>query len=386
VARASISHRRIVLGVFAVLVTAAVVRLPSYLSDPWEYNFSKLRSKSSSQRGAGHFSRKADQLFASRGSPQLILAQDMQSAPDLSRQVIERDQKLYGGRLVEKVQTIYDALGGTPPVVKEKITLLETVREHIDVLAPKMTDEQRKLVETWRPPEELRPLTVEDLPALVREPYVEADGTVGTPIYATLKPNISLSRGENLMQISALFEGLEQPNGETPPTASRAIVFAEMIHSMERDGPLATGAALLLVIAITVAVTRRLRPALTIIGTLLCGILLTVGGAAWFGLRLNFLNFVVLPLTFGICVEYGINIRERIQRTGSIREGLLSVGGAVFLCSLTTILGYGTLLTADNQALQSFGAYAIAGEFACLASAMFVLPSVMAGERGVSVR
>ena len=53
-------------------------------------------------------------------------------------------------------------------------------------------------------------------------------------------------------------------------------------------------------------------------------------------------------------------------------------GGAIFLCSVTTIIGYGSLLIAHNKALVSFGALAILGEVACLLAALAVLPSLLA--------
>ena len=95
-------------------------------------------------------------------------------------------------------------------------------------------------------------------------------------------------------------------------------------------------------------------------------------------LKLNFLNFVAIPLIFGICVEYAINLYERMRaHGGDIAAGVRSAGGPVFLCSLTTILGYGSLLVADNQALQSFGRYAIAGEIACVSTALLVMPAAL---------
>ena len=53
-------------------------------------------------------------------------------------------------------------------------------------------------------------------------------------------------------------------------------------------------------------------------------------------------------------------------------------GGAVALCSLTTIIGYGALLVADNQALRSFGLLAVLGEVCCLAVAVVALPAALA--------
>ncbi|MEZ4405455.1 MAG: hypothetical protein R3A52_03025 [Polyangiales bacterium] len=73
-----------------------------------------------------------------------------------------------------------------------------------------------------------------------------------------------------------------------------------------------------------------------------------------------------------------MNLYDRLRFTrGDTTEALRSVGGAVTLCSITTIIGYGSLTVADNQALQSFGLYAIAGEFACIATAMLLLPAAL---------
>jgi predicted RND superfamily exporter protein len=58
-------------------------------------------------------------------------------------------------------------------------------------------------------------------------------------------------------------------------------------------------------------------------------------------------------------------------------EVVRTTGGAVALCSLTTVLGYSSLLVARNQALISFGVLADLGELACLAAAIFALPAVL---------
>jgi hypothetical protein len=56
---------------------------------------------------------------------------------------------------------------------------------------------------------------------------------------------------------------------------------------------------------------------------------------------------------------------------------LRRTGGAVALCSYTTVVGYGSLLWNDFQSLQSFGRLAMCGELACLASALLVLPALL---------
>ena len=362
----------------AVLSVVAAVPLPRYLADPWEYDFAKLKSKHSRAEGAANWSIKANQLFGTRGSPYLLMADDPSQAQAVAEEVRHRDREITGGQFIRRIETIQDRLGGSPAEVAKKLELLAKIRKHIDLSRSHLSEHEREIADEWRPPDWLRPLTAQDLPELVRARFTERDGRVGTPIYVYLNPKISQSRGENLLKIADILEGVRLPDGKIVPNASRATVFAEMIRSMERDGPRATLMAFLVVIAVTLSVTRRLVPAAAVIGSLLCGVLFTVGGAAWINTRLNFLNFVAIPLIFGICVEYAINLYERMRaHGGDVAAGVRSAGGPVFLCSLTTILGYGALLVADNRALQSFGRYAIAGEVACISAALLLMPAAL---------
>jgi hypothetical protein len=58
--------------------------------------------------------------------------------------------------------------------------------------------------------------------------------------------------------------------------------------------------------------------------------------------KLQFLNFIALPITFGIGVDYAVNIVHRYvhEGAGGAITAVRETGGAVILCSLTTTLGY----------------------------------------------
>ena len=98
-----------------------------------------------------------------------------------------------------------------------------------------------------------------------------------------------------------------------------------------------------------------------------------------FHLKINFLNFIALPITFGIGVDYGINIFQRCRQDGESKnlDALRNTGGAVVLCSLTTSIGYGSLLLAGNRAFVSFGRLAIFGELTCITAAVVALPAAL---------
>ena len=97
----------------------------------------------------------------------------------------------------------------------------------------------------------------------------------------------------------------------------------------------------------------------------------------WF--KINFLNFIALPITFGIGVDYAVNIFSRYREEGdaSLDKVIRDTGGAVLLCSFTTVVGYGSLLIASNQAFVSFGWLAVIGELTCLLAAVFAMPAIL---------
>lgn len=361
------------------LAVWSAVALPRYLRDPWEYNFANLGSRGSRHTGADAWSSRADRIFVGRGgSPDILLADRFEDVIELSEALVRRDRERTGGRFIDHVETAWDRLGGQPADVARKLEILRDVRADIDAILPQLEGDDVALAREWRPPEDLRAPTPDELPALVRAQFTEKSGRFGTPVFVYYKPWFSPSDGRKLIIVADLTQNVRLADGRTVPTVSRSTVFAEMVSAMGKDGPKATFAAFLVVVFHSLLATRRLGPAAMVLGALLSGVLYTVGGAAHLGVRLNFLNFVALPLTFGIGVEYAMNLYDRIEHYGGdVAEGLKSVGGAVTLCSMTTVIGYGSLLVADNQALQSFGYMAVAGELSCICTAMVLLPAVM---------
>jgi len=97
-----------------------------------------------------------------------------------------------------------------------------------------------------------------------------------------------------------------------------------------------------------------------------------------FHIKINFFNFVALPVSFGIGVDYAVNFVLRYDQDPS--QGALGVlrstGGAILLCSMTTMLGYTALLGSVNQAIRSLGLLAVLGEIGCLAAAALVLTRI----------
>jgi predicted RND superfamily exporter protein len=126
---------------------------------------------------------------------------------------------------------------------------------------------------------------------------------------------------------------------------------------------------------------RTSRSAALVTASLLLGVLWLGGAMMALRVKINFANFIAYPITFGIGVDYAVNVASRWELDGrrSMADAVRTTGGAVALCSLTTIIGYSSLLLAQNRALFLFGLLAVLGEVSCLSAALLAMPAFVDG-------
>jgi uncharacterized protein len=365
--------------VFIGLSVLSVVGLRHFLKDPFEYNFLKLSVRTSPNSEAQQFSQSLDKLFGRWPSPTVVLADSVEDVEPIKQAIRKQDQDLPGPDVIGNVVTIYDLLPGAPDAQQRKLDMIAQIRKltHDPALAV-LNDKERADLAKIDPPDGLRLVQPSDLPPLARRPFTESDGTIGRVVlvYAA-EHGISVWNRRDLLRIASVLQHLHLPGGKVVETSGSAVVFGAMIRSVLRDGPIATVASL---IAVIVIVAFTIRPALAVvmaIGTLVLGVLLMVGAAGWAQVHVTFLNFIALPITFGIGAEYALNVITRYREERAILPAVVSAGAAVALCSWTTIVGYGSLLAARNRALQGFGMMAILGEVACLSAAIVALPALL---------
>ena len=359
-----------------LLTVGALAPLPRYLRDPFEYDFRNLRNRRSLERGGGaQLAPRVDALFGLTLTPTVVLADRRAHTEEIRTLILDRDKKLPGGPLIAQVTTLEDFLPGTPDEQAGKLAVLAELRRLIDrELVPRADEKERADLDELRPPDALRPVADADLPEAVRRPFTERDGTLGRIVLVYHGENVSVWDGHNLLRIADLVGLLPLSDGTVLRSSGHAVVFAAMIRSIVHDAPLATLASLSAVALLVLIVAGR-RAGVPVLAVLAAGVVWMLGAAAALSVKTNFLNFIALPITFGIGVDYGINVYLRARASSDPARAVETTGAAVALCSLTTIIGYGALLVADNQALRSFGEVAILGEVFCLAAALVGLPA-----------
>jgi predicted RND superfamily exporter protein len=372
------AKKPILLGLTAlVALGAAFGPLRRYAKDPLEWDFEKLRTEEvPSQRlwpkmealgmgdlGAGYI-----------GNNGVLLVDDPSQADPVAKAMKQQDEAKGKKHVLKEVHTLNSTL---PKDQAEKLETLARIRNKIDKHKSIMSADEQAEAQAWRPPDYLRPLTVDDLPKQIRDAFTESDGQRGRLVGIDADHETYYDwNGHDLLRMSSALK--VNALGKEWVAASVATIFAGMLETIIADGPRVTLAALIGVTTL-VLLAFGLRGGIPVLGSIAIGIIWLGGIAGAIALKINFMNFVALPITLGVGADYAANIWARLRREGParIKTVVAETGSAVALCSMTTIIGYSSLLLSHNLALRSFGLLADLGEIMCLLAALVGLPSLV---------
>ncbi len=163
------------------------------------------------------------------------------------------------------------------------------------------------------------------------------------------------------------------------------IVAGELKRLITKDFILATFLAFSGVFIMLLVHFRRMKIVILALIPLICGTIWMLGIMRIIGLRMNFVNIVVVPLILGIGIDDGIHIVHRYleKKKEGIEDAIHHTGRAVVMTSLTTMVGFGSLVFAQYRGLATMGALALLGVGLCLVASLTILPALlkMWGER-----
>jgi uncharacterized protein len=279
-------------------------------------------------------------------------------------------------RLFDSVVSLDDIVPKDQPA---KIAVLAQIRALLtskDI--EQLDDDERAELEQLTPPEVVPLLRDTDIPDAIAWPFIESDLSRGKILLATIGKGYEVWDTRDTTRWAAQVRGLGLPDDVHLGGAS--FVFADVIAGVLSDGPRATLAAALGAILIVLLVIGPNRFGAVTIACGLSGTILMLGISALLGLKVNFLDFVALPITLGLGVDYAINVAHRHdhEEFPDPITTLRTSGSAVFVCSLTTIIGYGSLLVSDNLAIKGFGTASLIGEITCVLTALVLVPALLA--------
>jgi len=108
------------------------------------------------------------------------------------------------------------------------------------------------------------------------------------------------------------------------------------------------------------------------------GMLQTFGLMGLLDIPLNPANMIVLPLILGIGIDDGVHVIHDFRRQRGPYRMSASTASAVLITSLTTMIGFGSLMIASHRGLQSLGRVLTIGVSCCLFTSLIMLPALLA--------
>ncbi|WP_434047866.1 MULTISPECIES: efflux RND transporter permease subunit [Sorangium] len=363
------------LAAVGVVATVAYVR-----ADPMEYDLRNLRNDESARAEQIRLGELAEEITGYVGTDGMAILVDRPEQVEPLRAALyaKRDAAPEGEKPFKEIYALQDLI---PKDQEAKIPLLQEIKDRV-VRAQKrglVGDDDWRRIQAIIPPDDLAPFGIDDLPAGVARAFTETDGTRGRIVYISPISAESVHDAHYLFRWADAYRETRLPDDSVVRGSGRAVIYADMWAAVIDDVPPAVLFSLAATVLVVLVAFRGGRPAFAVLGALLVGASWMAGLLVLMDVKLNFLNFIALPLTFGIGVDYAVNIVQRYAREGAggALTAVRETGGAVILCSLTTALGYLALIRSQNHAVRSLGVAAVIGELACLFAAVLVLPAAL---------
>jgi len=365
-------------AVGAVIAIVGVVSAARFVvRDPMEYDLRKTETDRTQTADVHHAWDVARDVLGSSQGAVVIATDSLGEAVALERALRARWEAAPTGE--KPFVAVHGLADLVAPDQEGKLAVLASIAGRVARAHERgdIPDADWARIREVMPPVDLRAYGPDDIPASIAERFTDANGARGTLVAIESDPRAGDDLRE-LVRYADAFRATTLPGGKVVRGSGGPVILADMLRSVVRDVPRAISLSLALTLVTVLLALRR--------GPYLAGVLFALavgcGGVACYlyfaDVRLNFLNFSALPITFGIGVDYAVNVAQRYQadRGKSILGVLRTSGGAVVLCSLTTMLGYVALVGSHNAAIRGLGAIAAVGELSCLLAAVLVMPSL----------
>lgn len=231
-------------------------------------------------------------------------------------------------------------------------------------------DDIRQTFETIQNQDTSSRLRPEDLPPTVHNQFIGRTGKFKVEVF----PKNDIWKHENQRAFIAQIKEAVGAQDDVTGTPVQLYEYTTLLKESYQQ------AALYALIAIAIMVLLHFRSLTCLILSLLpvaIGSIWTAGLMGFFGIEFNPANIMTLPLVIGIGVTNGIHILNRVaeeQNPGILAK---STGKAVLVSGLTALTGFGSLILAKHQGIQSLGYVMALGIAACMIAGLTFLPAAL---------
>jgi predicted RND superfamily exporter protein len=215
------------------------------------------------------------------------------------------------------------------------------------------------------------PVSLEEVPDNMLQSFTPRSGE---DYLVHVVPRRSLWDRPSLERFASQAESVD-PN----VIGSEQLMLVMMDATLE-DGRNAAFLALA-VIALLLIIHFRGPVGLVALVPLVVGTLIMLGMMYALHMKYNYMNLIATPIILGIGIDDGVHALHRYREAGggsqAVDRSFQSVGRAILLTSLTTMIGFGSVAFYEMRGMASFGQVLFMGVGACFLATVLVLPALL---------
>lgn len=239
-----------------------------------------------------------------------------------------------------------------------------TVAARLESYQRALLTDLRETLANLRHQDDRSPLQLSDLPLNLRNRFVGQSGQLLLRVYPR----------EDVWQRPAQERFVTELRTVAPEAIGTPVLLFEYLGLLSRSYREAVVYALVMMVVLIWLHFRSLASVVLALLPVVLGASWLLGIMGLLGIPFNPVNIMTLPLLVGIGVTNGIHILNRYAEERCPSMLARSTGKAVIVSALNTMAGFGSLMLAQHQGIASLGYVMVIGVFACLVSALAVLP------------
>ena len=294
------------------------------------------------------------------------------SIAETREDLLER-KKLFEQRYPElKTEEIVSFFPEADPVriqiIQSLAEMLANIPEQLPASANPQVAELLRRLQTLKAMAIPEPPTVDDLPESLVSRFVGRRGKHLMRIYTTA----------NIWDMDEMQKFVEAVRDIDPDATGSPLQTYESSHQMKQGFITAAYYALAVVLVITWIDFRSITVSFAALLPMFLGFAMLFGIIGWLDLSLNPANMIVLPLIVGISIDHGLHIMHDFRNRRYKRYTISSsTATAILITTLTTFVGFGSMMIASHQGLQSLGRIFVIGGGCCMITSLVVLPAIL---------
>lgn len=217
--------------------------------------------------------------------------------------------------------------------------------------------------------EEIKPITVHDLPDELKSGYV---GKTGKLLIEVL-PHGNIWDNENLQTFKS---DISEITGSLP--VGMPVLMNEVVNMVKKDAVKISIIAVIIIFLLLLLIFKSIKTTLISIIPAVLTIYCTLGMAKLLGIDINIINLMAFPLIIGIGIDSAVHLTHRLseENKSDIPDVLVHTGKAVTMTTITTLFGFGSFMFANHPGLASMGKTVVIGMTICLILSLSLLPSL----------